>query len=189
MIKTGREPNSYERCGLFRVNGFDPSRATDTPVPVITTSHLRPTSVHADQNNPQWTVPDGFDHAEAHLHAAVGMVLPGLWQTGHAVVTVSQDLYSQTVVLLQQPILLFRTIKDGLQSTTQKYKDAKEEKIKMGKEMRRWLSEQEGLKHSVWRVNAVLLNKILMWLLELLYLALPEQTGSTWQLTVFQLKS
>lgn len=29
---------------------------------------------------PSWreSVPDGFDHAEAHLHAAVGVVLSGL---------------------------------------------------------------------------------------------------------------
>lgn len=49
-----------------------------------------------------WAVPDGFDHAEAHLHAAVGVVLPGLGQAGHTVVAVTQDLDPQTVVLLQE---------------------------------------------------------------------------------------
>lgn len=47
-------------------------------------------------------VPDGFDHAETHLHTAVGVVLPGLGQAGHAVVAVTQDLDPQTVVLLQE---------------------------------------------------------------------------------------
>lgn len=45
-------------------------------------------------------VPDSFDHAEAHLHAAVGVVLPGLREARHTVVTVSQDLDPQAVVLL-----------------------------------------------------------------------------------------
>lgn len=53
---------------------------------------------------PMWwrAVPDGFDHAETHLHTAVGVVLPGLGQAGHAVVAVTQDLDPQTVVLLQE---------------------------------------------------------------------------------------
>lgn len=47
-------------------------------------------------------VPDGFDHAEAHLHAAVGVVLPGLREARHAVVTISQDLDPQAVILLHK---------------------------------------------------------------------------------------
>lgn len=47
-------------------------------------------------------VPDGFDHAETHLHAAVGVVLPGLREAWHTVVTVSQDLDPQAVVLLHE---------------------------------------------------------------------------------------
>lgn len=47
-------------------------------------------------------VPDGFDHAETHLHTAVCVVLPGLGQARHAVVAVTQDLDPQTVVLLQE---------------------------------------------------------------------------------------
>lgn len=39
-------------------------------------------------------VPDGADHAEAHLHAAVGVVLTRLRKSRDAVITVAQDLYS-----------------------------------------------------------------------------------------------
>ena len=46
-------------------------------------------------------LPDGLDHAEAHLHAAVGVVGAWLRQAGHAVVTISQDFDSQTVVFLK----------------------------------------------------------------------------------------
>ena len=43
---------------------------------------------------------DGFDHVEPHLHTAVGVVCSRLWESAHAVVTVTQDLDSQAVVLL-----------------------------------------------------------------------------------------
>lgn len=46
-------------------------------------------------------LPDGFDHAEAHFHAAVGVVLAGLRKSGHAVVAVPQDLDAETVMLLE----------------------------------------------------------------------------------------
>lgn len=46
-------------------------------------------------------LPDGFDHAEAHFHAAVGVVLAGLRKSGDAVVAVPQDLDAKTVMLLE----------------------------------------------------------------------------------------
>lgn len=46
-------------------------------------------------------LPDGFDHAEAHFHAAVGMVLAGLRKPRNAVVTVPQDFNAKAVMLLE----------------------------------------------------------------------------------------
>lgn len=46
-------------------------------------------------------LPDGLDHAEAHFHTAVGVVLAGLRQSGDAVVAVPQDFDTKTVMLLE----------------------------------------------------------------------------------------
>lgn len=46
-------------------------------------------------------LPDGFDHAEAHFHAAVGVVLAGLRKSGNTVVAVSQDFDAKAVMLLE----------------------------------------------------------------------------------------
>lgn len=46
-------------------------------------------------------LPDGFDHAEAHFNTAVGVVLAGLREAGNAVVAVSQDFDTKTVMLLK----------------------------------------------------------------------------------------
>ena len=43
---------------------------------------------------------DGVNHVNAQLHAAVGMVGPGLWDPAHAVVAVTQQLDTQTVMLI-----------------------------------------------------------------------------------------
>lgn len=45
-------------------------------------------------------LPDRFDHAEPHFNTAVGMVLTRFWEPRHTVVTVSQDLYSETMMFL-----------------------------------------------------------------------------------------
>lgn len=46
-------------------------------------------------------LPDGLDHAEAHFHTAVGVVLAGLRKPGDAVVAVPQDFDAKTVMLLE----------------------------------------------------------------------------------------
>lgn len=46
-------------------------------------------------------LPDGLDHAEAHFHTAVGVVLAGLRKSGDAVVAVPQDFDTKTVMLLE----------------------------------------------------------------------------------------
>lgn len=46
-------------------------------------------------------LPDGLDHAEAHFHTAVGVVLAGLRKPGDAVVAVPQDFDTKTVMLLE----------------------------------------------------------------------------------------
>lgn len=47
-------------------------------------------------------LPDGFDHAEAHFNAAMGVVLAGLRQSRHAVVAVPQDFNAKTMMLLRE---------------------------------------------------------------------------------------
>lgn len=46
-------------------------------------------------------LPDGFDHAEAHFNATVGVVLAGLREPGNAVVAVPQDFDAETLMLLE----------------------------------------------------------------------------------------
>lgn len=46
---------------------------------------------------------DGLTHIQTHLHAVPGMVRQRLGQTRDAVVTISQDLDSHTLVFLKQP--------------------------------------------------------------------------------------
>lgn len=45
---------------------------------------------------------DGLTHIQAHLHAVPGVVRQRLRQTGYTVVTISKDLDSHTLVLLQR---------------------------------------------------------------------------------------
>lgn len=42
----------------------------------------------------------GVNHIQTHLHTAVGVVSLGLGQSRHTVVTIPQDLYPATVILL-----------------------------------------------------------------------------------------
>jgi hypothetical protein len=44
---------------------------------------------------------DGVDHVEPHLDGVPGVVATRVRQPGHAVVAITQDLYTQAVVLLQ----------------------------------------------------------------------------------------
>ena len=44
---------------------------------------------------------DGINHVEPHLHGVPGVVPAGLWEAGHAVVAVSEDLYTETFVVLR----------------------------------------------------------------------------------------
>ena len=46
----------------------------------------------------------GLNHVHAHLDAAVGVVGPRLRQTGHAVITIAQNLDPQTVVFLGRKV-------------------------------------------------------------------------------------
>ena len=43
---------------------------------------------------------DGPDHLLSELHAASGVVLPGHWEAGHAVVAVAQQLDAEAVAFL-----------------------------------------------------------------------------------------
>ena len=43
---------------------------------------------------------DGLDHVEAEVDAAVGVVLPGHGEAGHAVVAVAEQLDPQAVAVL-----------------------------------------------------------------------------------------
>lgn len=63
---------------------------------VLCPSHHAPTYHGGDLK-----LPDGFDHAEAHFNAAVGMVLAGLRQPGNTVVAVAQDFDPKAVMLLE----------------------------------------------------------------------------------------
>ena len=45
---------------------------------------------------------DGLDHVESQLHAALGVIGPGDGEAGNAVVTVTQELDAETVVLLKE---------------------------------------------------------------------------------------
>jgi hypothetical protein len=45
---------------------------------------------------------DGVDHVEPHLDGVPGVIAARVRQPRHAVVAVTQDLYTQAVVLLQQ---------------------------------------------------------------------------------------
>jgi hypothetical protein len=45
---------------------------------------------------------DGVDHVEPHLDGVPGVVAARIRQPRHAVVAITQDLYTQAVVLLQQ---------------------------------------------------------------------------------------
>lgn len=47
-------------------------------------------------------LPDGFDHAEAHFHTAVSVVLPGLRKSRNTVVAVPQDFNAKAVMLLKE---------------------------------------------------------------------------------------
>ena len=44
---------------------------------------------------------DRINHVEPHLHGIPGVVPAGLGQPGHAVVAVSEDLYTETFVVLR----------------------------------------------------------------------------------------
>ena len=44
---------------------------------------------------------DSINHVEPHLHGVPGVVPAGLWEAGHAVVAVSEDLYTETLVVLR----------------------------------------------------------------------------------------
>lgn len=50
----------------------------------------------------------GLDHVNAHLYTAVGVVSAGLRQSGNAIITITQDFNTQTVVFLRKG----ETIKD-----------------------------------------------------------------------------
>lgn len=45
-------------------------------------------------------LPDSFDHAESHFNTAVCMVLARFWEPRHTIVTIPQDLYSETMMFL-----------------------------------------------------------------------------------------
>lgn len=45
-------------------------------------------------------LPDSFDHAEPHFNTAVCVVLARFWEPWHTVVTIPQDLYPETMMLL-----------------------------------------------------------------------------------------
>lgn len=49
-------------------------------------------------------LPDSFDHAEPHFNTAVCMVLARFWEPRHTVVTIPQDLYSETMMFLHTNI-------------------------------------------------------------------------------------
>lgn len=48
------------------------------------------------------SLPDGADHAESHVHAAAGVSSLGFGDAGDTVVTVPQDLNTETLVLLDR---------------------------------------------------------------------------------------
>jgi hypothetical protein len=59
----------------------------------------------SDQPGKKFRIPhlrDGVDHVESHLDGVPGVVAARVRQPGHAVVAVTQDLYTQAVVLLEQ---------------------------------------------------------------------------------------
>lgn len=58
-------------------------------------------------------LPDGFDHAEAHFNAAMGVVLAGLRQSRHAVVAVPQDFNAKTMMLLKKQSGRKRIVSSG----------------------------------------------------------------------------
>ena len=43
---------------------------------------------------------DSIDHVQTHLYSVTGVVSAGLWQAGDTVVTVAQDLDTETLVVL-----------------------------------------------------------------------------------------
>ena len=43
---------------------------------------------------------DGINHVQSHLYSVPGVVTTRLGQARHAVVTVTEDLYTQTFVVL-----------------------------------------------------------------------------------------
>jgi len=44
------------------------------------------------------------DHVQSHLHAAVSVIGPRLRKTGNAIVTISEELYPEAMVLGGQPV-------------------------------------------------------------------------------------
>jgi hypothetical protein len=46
----------------------------------------------------------GFNHVQAHLDAAMGMIVPGNRQAANAVVTVAEKLDAQTMILRRELI-------------------------------------------------------------------------------------
>lgn len=73
-------------------------------------------------NRPSWTVesnyhlsirqrplerevsnlPDRFDHLKAHVNAIIGVVWSGNWKAGYTVITIAQDFYPHTLVVLEK---------------------------------------------------------------------------------------
>lgn len=93
-------------CGVFfceiKSKGFTfqhtrdlPKRVEGVVCPPSRTSEAR----YRRGGGPE--LPDGLDHAEAHFHTAVGVVLAGLRKPGDAVVAVPQDFDTKTVMLLE----------------------------------------------------------------------------------------
>jgi len=63
-----------------------------------------------DLRSPLWDLASSsnlryrVDHIQSHLHAAVSVIGPRLWKSGNAIVTVSEKLYPEAVMLGGQPV-------------------------------------------------------------------------------------
>lgn len=73
-----------------------------TPTPASSLQPCRKTSTPPERFSALFfNLRDGLNHVNAHLHAAVGVVSPGLGQPRHTVVTIAQNFDPETVILLR----------------------------------------------------------------------------------------
>lgn len=100
FIELPRHPATFKvigQCDIVRPNvelPFSESQnAAENRTAVNADSHVEVNFGHVSH------VPNSLDHVQTHLHAAMGVIIAGLWQPGNAVVTVAQQFDSKAVIL------------------------------------------------------------------------------------------